>query len=152
MVEQLEKTDGKQNAEQLVTKLLIAKEAKKQNIAVTEEEVTTELDTIKKTFTDNNQDFNALLAAQNVTEAEVREQVKLQKIVEKLAGSSIEVTDQQVADYIKENKEFLPEGVEGDALNKTVRDQLVSQQANAKIQEYVTNLRTNATVNYWLYE
>lgn len=152
VVEQLEKTAGKQTAEQIVTKMLIMQEAAKQNIAVTDEEITAELDKIKKTFTDNNQDFAALLTAQNVTEAEVRDQIKLQKVVEKLAGSGIQVTDQQVDDYIKTNKEFLPEGVTGDELKKQVREQLVSQEVNTKIQEYVTNLRTGAAVNYWLYE
>jgi len=109
LIREMEKTFGKQSLEGLIGKTLVFQEAKKQNVTVGKQEIDQEIAKIEESFKSQNQDLNQFLSSQGLKRADLEEQVKLQKIAEKLAQST----------------------------------------ESAKIQEWFTDLRGKAQVNYY---
>ena len=68
-----------------------------------------------------------------------------QKEIEKLLADKINVTDEEVAQYIKDNKVSIPQGQEA-----TIVDQIKSEMRNQKIsteaQTLITNLKSKAKI------
>ncbi|MDQ5901122.1 MAG: hypothetical protein QG600_700 [Patescibacteria group bacterium] len=146
--EELERLSGKQALNSIVTKNLILQEAKKQNVSVTNEEIDNEISTISKNLEAQGQKLDAVLTLQGLTMESLREQVSLQKLIEKMVGKDIKVTDKEVADYIAANQESLPEGTDEAQMKKDVSEQLRQQKLNDKVQEWLQKLQQEATVNY----
>lgn len=150
LIRELEKQSGKRALDAIVTKELVLQEAKKQNVTISDEEINKEIDKLRENLKKNNQDLNQLLASEGISEPEFREQIMLQKIVEKIAGKDIEITDQGVSDYISENKDMFPKDSNPEDLKVQVKDQLTQQKLSEKIQEWITSLRNGAKINYYL--
>ncbi len=143
----LESQAGTQILEGLITESLISQERRKKNIQISPEEINQEIEKIKETLTAQGQDFEALLQMQGVDLEEVKKQMALQKVIEKLAGDDIEVTQEEVDQYLEENKDILPEDQEG--LEEQVKETLRQDKANLGIQEVLADLKEKATINYW---
>ncbi|MDP3998492.1 MAG: SurA N-terminal domain-containing protein [bacterium] len=148
LIRELENQAGKQTLDGLVTKTLVFQEAKKKNITVSEEELNQETQKLDENFKKQGGDLNQFLESQKMTQEEFQERIKLQKIVEKLVGD-VEVTDQEVDDYLAKNKSFLPEGASEEELKRTAKEQLRQQKLNEKIQSWIKSLRDNAKVSYF---
>lgn len=150
LIRELEKQSGKRALDAIVTKELVLQEAKKQNVTISDDEVNKEIDKLKENLKKENQDLNQLLASEGISEPEFREQIRLQKIVEKIAGKDIQITDQEVSDYISKNKDMFPKDSKPEDLKAQVKDQLIQQRLSEKIQEWITSLRNEAKINYYL--
>jgi parvulin-like peptidyl-prolyl isomerase len=88
LIREMEKSSGKQVLEGLIGKTLILQEAKKQNVFVGKEDVDQEIAKIEENFKNQGQDLNQLLAFQGMTRADLEKQIQLQKMAERLAGST----------------------------------------------------------------
>jgi len=88
LIREMEKSSGKQVLEGLIGKTLILQEAKKQNALIGQEEIDQEIAKIEENFKNQGQDLNQFLAFQGITKADLEEQIQLQKLAEKLAGST----------------------------------------------------------------
>lgn len=150
LIRDLEKQSGKRALDAIVTKDLVLQEAKKQNVVASDDEINKEIDKLKENLKKENQDLNQLLASEGMSEPEFREQMMLQKIVEKIAGKDIKVTDQEISDYISKNKDMFPKDSKPEDLKVQVKDQLTQQKLSEKIQEWITSLRNGAKINYYL--
>ncbi|MBI4136529.1 SurA N-terminal domain-containing protein [Candidatus Roizmanbacteria bacterium] len=151
VMKEMEAQIGEQVLDSLITRELIVQEAKKQNIDVTDEEIDQEIASLKEQFAATGQDFDQLLELQGMTMERVREEIRLQKIIEKAVGSDIEVTDAEIDEFIQTNSAFLPEGQDANdpKLREDVREQLTQQKVGEKTSMWIEELKNNASINYF---
>jgi len=144
----LEAQAGAQTLEGLVTESLISQEARNKGVQASAEEIEEEITKIRESLTAQGQDFDVLLQAQGVGLEEVKKQVGMQKTLEKLVDADVEVTQEEIDQYLEENKEFLPEDQEG--LEEQVVETLRQNKLNQELQIIIANLQEKAKINYWL--
>lgn len=148
--QELEKLAGKQVMNSLVTKTLILQEANKQNITVSPQEVDAEIKKIEDNVAQQGQNLEQLLAMQGMTRESLREQVEIQKIIEKMFAKDIAVTDAEVNQYIEENQNSFPEGANSAEVRQSVKDQLRQQKLSEKFQAWLQEAQKNAKINYFV--
>lgn len=153
LVRELEKQNGRQVLDNIVLKTVIMQEAAKQKVGVTPQEVDDEIVKLEDTFKNRGQDLSSALAVQGMSRDDLKEQMMLQKLVERMVSKDgVTVTDDEVKEYMEANKAFLPKDAKPDELNAEVRRQLEQQKQTAKIQEWVTKLKDEAKVEHWLFQ
>lgn len=150
VINQLEDLYGQQVLDSLITKELIKQEARNKNITVNDSELDQEISNIEKQFSASGQSLDDTLALQNMSRETFREQIFLQKLVEKLLGDKINVADEEVDKYIEENKEFFPEGSDSDALREDVFNQLKQDKLSTEFQTWIQEIRQNSSINYFV--
>ena len=149
VIRELEKQGGKQALDSLVTKQLILQESRKKSISVSQKEIDDEMKKIEKNLEAQGQKLDQVLALQGMTKDTLVEQIKLQKMLEKMVGK-IEVTEKEIDEYIEENIDSLPQDQEEATLRSNVKNSLTQQKLNTKAQEILENLRKNAKINYFV--
>jgi parvulin-like peptidyl-prolyl isomerase len=135
----------KQVLDGLVARTLLQQEAKAQNVTVTEEEITQQLNGLRSRAP-NPEAFQKALAANGLTEEKLRQQIRrdgaVQKLVQTRILSGVTVSDQQAKEFYDKNQEKMkrPERlhlrqlvVESDA-KAPAADR---QQAKAKAEEFL---------------
>ncbi|HEX7042949.1 MAG TPA: SurA N-terminal domain-containing protein [Patescibacteria group bacterium] len=150
VVEQLEKQNGKQQLDSMVTQTLITQEAQKRKVTVTQKDIDTDLTQIDEALKKQGQSLDTALAARGLSKQDLIDQIRLQKLVEKMVGSDVKVTDADVQKYIDDNKDNLPTDLSDDQLKSQVKQQLEQQQLQDKTQAFVANLQKNAKVSYFV--
>lgn len=152
LVRELERQSGQQVLDTLILKTVIMQEATKQKVSVAPTEVDEEIVKLEETFKNRGQDLASALAVQGMTQADLKEQMMLQKLVEKMVDQNVEVTDDEVKKYMEENKSFLPKDAKPDELKAEIKSQLEQQKKTTKVQEWVTKLKDEAKVEHWLFQ
>lgn len=150
VVQELEKQYGKQALESLITETLILQEAKKQNVAIGKDEVENEVKKIEQVLGEQGQKLDEVLLLRGMTRNDLVEQITVQKMVEKMVGKDIEITDKEVNDYIEKNEVETPEGAKPEDTIASVKEQLRQQKLNEKFKTWIENLQKNAKINYVL--
>ncbi len=150
LIQELEKQGGKQILDGIVTKTLVLQKAKKQNISISEQEINGEIQKIEENLKAQNQKLEDILAYQNTTREELVEQIRMQMILEKLVETNIEVSDEEVEEYLETNKDIFPEEMEPEEMKQTAREQLGQQKLNQEIQSLLELLRQEAQINYFV--
>lgn len=150
LVQELEKQSGKQTLNSLVTKTLILQEAKKQNVQVSNQEIDAEISKIENNVKQQGKSLNDALQAQGLTRSDLIEQIKIQKIIEKLLGKDTKVTDEEVNTYIQQNSSQFPEGSDTPEFRNQVKQQLEQQKLSEKFQAWLAKLQKNAKVSYFI--
>ncbi len=147
VIRELERQGGKQALNSIVTKNLILQEAKKQNVTVNKEEIDKELKRIEDNIKRQGQTLDQALTLQGMTKENLVEQIRLQKMIEKIVGKDIKVADKEVDEYIAKNQESLPQDQERKVLGAQVKDQLRQQKLNEKVNSWIESLRKNAKIS-----
>lgn len=145
---QLEQQYGKEALDALVTKTLVLQEADRQHVSVSQQEVNDSIKQISDTLSKQGQTLDSVLAARGMNKSDLQDQIKLQKIVEKLVGKNVTVSDQEISDYISQNQSSLPTGLSDAQLKEQVKQQLLNQKINDKAQSLVAELQKKAQINY----
>jgi len=151
VIAELEKQGGNQVLSSLVLDSLILQEAQKQNVTVTSEELDAEMAEIEATVSEQGQNFDELLAAQGMTREDVKQQIKMQKLAEKMAGKDISVTEEEVGEYVEANKAFFPENLGEEEIRTEAKAQLEDQKMSEQIQTWITSLKDGAKITYFKY-
>ncbi len=149
IMREAEKTQGVQLLENLVLEELIVQEAKSKGIQLTSDAIDARIEEIRQNVADKGQDFEQLLAMQNLTLKDLRKQVEQWQIIEELVSSDIEVTDEQIDAYIEQNKDFLPEDMEEQELREMISEQLKQQELSTRYQQWSEDVRSKAKINYF---
>lgn len=150
LIQQLESQDGQQVLDSLITETLIDQQAKKQGITVSQQEIDSDEKTISDNLTQQGQTLDQVLAQQGMTEKSLRDQIRVQKLIEKLLGKNITVTNKEITDYISQNKDTLPQNQTQAELKATVKSQLEQQKLNTKFQAWLQNIRKQANIQYFV--
>lgn len=151
VISQLEKEGGKSILDTMITNDLIMQEAKKEKVTVTKEEIDTQLSQITENLKASGQDLDSALAARGMSKSDLDYQLRLQILVQKMAGKDIKVEDKEIEDYFKANTASYPKNQKlDDTLKTQIKKDLESSKLNEAIQTWVTNLKTNAKINYFV--
>ncbi len=149
LLSELEKRAGKQTLDSLITKSLILQEEKKQNVAVPSQEVEDYIVQIKADLEKQGQKLEDVLKLQGMTENDLREQVEIQKAIEKMMGDKIQVTDEEVAAYLAQmNPEAKAEPTAEEKDN--AREQLKQQKLATEFDVWMNNLKSQSKIRYFL--
>ncbi|QQG43893.1 MAG: SurA N-terminal domain-containing protein [Candidatus Roizmanbacteria bacterium] len=147
VIKELEKQGGQRTLESLITKNLILQEARKNKINISSKELDEEIKKIESQVSKQGQNLDQLMAAQGITRDLLKEQIRVQKIIEKILGNKITVTDKEVDDYIQNNKQSLPENLQGDELKKNIKQQLQQQKLSTAFQQWMEQARKDAKIS-----
>lgn len=150
VVQELEKEGGKTVLGNFVTNALILQEAKKEKVTVSSTEIGTQISQIESNLKTSGQDLTSALAAQGMTRGDLENQVKLQILVQKMAGKNIEVSDAEAQDYFKKNQSTYPKGTKYDSVKTQIMSDLQQQKLNDAITTWISGLKTKAKINYWV--
>lgn len=148
VISELEKLYGADTLDSLVTKSLITQEARKQGITVTKEDVEGEIAEIEASL--SGQNLDSLLSLQGMTRADLEAQLKVQIMVEKLFSDKAQVTDEEVDQYLAENKDYFSEDLTGEELKSQAESQLLQQKLSEEFQGWLADLRQNASLHYFV--
>lgn len=143
---ELQKQGGKKVLTDMVTKTLILQEANKKHITVSDKEVDAQMKKIEENVKQQGQDLDQLLAAQGMTRNDLREQIKIQKIVEKILADKIKVSDQEVTAYIEKNKANFPAGTTDAQMKAQATQQLQQTKLSSAYQTWIADLEKNAKI------
>jgi len=147
VVKELEKQGGKQVIEMLITKKLIAQEARKQGVKITEDEVTEEMKKIEESLGEN---MDAMLKAQGLSKKDLEEEIKLQKLMEKMVNQDgVEITEEEVEEYLAENIEYLGASPIDEETRSGIKEQLKQQKLTELIQAWMQELKEDSRIVYF---
>jgi len=135
---------GKQTLEGMISESLIGDEAKRLNIAVSQEEIDKQEEEVLKSF-GGKVTLDELLKFQGTTKSEFDGQIRLQLLVNKLLEKDVTVTDEEIASYRETNKALMVSSDEAD-LKEEARKALLEQKINEKIQPWFTELKNKAKI------
>lgn len=149
VIKELEKQGGKQTLDAIITKTLIQQEGKKRNITVSQSDIDAEMKKIDANLAKQGQKLDQVLTLQGMTKDQLIEQIKLQKMIEKMVGNTA-VSDKEIDDYITANKDSLPQGQDEQTARASVKDRLAQQKLNDSAQKFLDDLKKNAKIDYYV--
>ena len=150
VVSSLEKQSGKAALESLIRTKLIDDEARKKNVTITDDEVEKELNQIRAQVASQGGALEDALKAQGMTIDQLREQIEVQKKIEKLLGDSVSVSNEEVEAYISENKIELSKDKQPEEAKAALKEQLKQQKFQQAAQKWVSDLTKNAKIQYYV--
>lgn len=149
IVKKLEKGSGKNLLESLIVEKLVQNEADAKKIVVSNDEVETELKKIEDEVAMQGSKLDDMLTERGMSRDDLKKQIVLNKQVEKLLGDKLSVTDEEVEQYITDNKISLPYGQEAETKNQ-LKDGLRSQKLNTQAQALIAELKSKAKIKYFV--
>lgn len=137
---------GKETFDAIVSERLLVQALKKNNIVITDKEVSDEMAKIIADY--GSQDaFNAALSQYGLTADKAKESIKqslsLKKLIEKTY--KIEITDAAVKKYFDDNKTLFT-GKKFEDVTQNIKDTLYQQEIYTKSQEWFSGIRKDAKV------
>ncbi|MDO8601431.1 MAG: SurA N-terminal domain-containing protein [bacterium] len=149
VIQGLERASGKSLLDNLITEKLIQNEAAAKKIIVSDDEINGEIKKIEDQVVSQGDTLDAALAAEGMSMEELKKQLTLQKKVEKLVADKINVTDEEVAQYIKDNNVPITKGQEA-TTSAQIKDQLRSQKLQQEASILIATLRSAAKIRYFV--
>ncbi|HEX7456097.1 MAG TPA: hypothetical protein VF303_01350 [Candidatus Nanoarchaeia archaeon] len=136
----LTKASGEDVFDSIVREVLIKREAAKKNISASEKGVDKKIKELEEQF-GGKENFDLALKQNKTSIEELRGQIAIQILAEKLLEDKIEVADAEVDKYIKENKEATK-----DLSKEQVKDQLRSQKLSQEFTPWFEELKNKANI------
>jgi parvulin-like peptidyl-prolyl isomerase len=146
---QLEQAYGSQVLEDMISKEVIMQKAKEDGITIADDEVESTIGDIRKSLEAQNTTLESALAYQGQTVDDLKENIRIQKMVEKMLSDKVSVSDEDVLGYFEENKDFY-EDQELDDVKDNIRQQLEQEQLSTEAQKLLQDLKLDASINYFL--
>ena len=150
IIKRLEKQGGKKELDTVISQMLIEQEAQKRKIVISSNDIDKQYNLIKTNNESQGKNLDQLLSTQGMTVNDLKTQIKLQLMLEKMLDKDIKVTDDEVNKFIEEQKASIPESMKPDEVKKIASNQLKQQKLNQKVQEFIQNLKKNAKINYFV--
>lgn len=148
VISELEKQSGKKALDSIITETLIFQEAKKRSIIITEKDVKDQLSEIEKSLKATGQNLDQALEMQGLTKSSLEKQIRLQKILEKIVGDNIKISNKEIDIFVKNNKNSIPDKSDMKKIRAQVEEQLKRDKINEKIQKWITDAQKKAKIIY----
>lgn len=148
LIQSLEQQSASAVLENLTLQMLVQQELKKAGIVVTSEELDQELTKIEEQLSAQGQNLDDLLKAQGLTRAQVKEQLALSKGLEKLLADKVTVSQEEIAQYFEENKEFMGDVKLEDVL-ADIEAQVRQEKLSTEQQKWFAEISKNADIKYY---
>ena len=149
IIQKLEKASGKNLLDSLITEKLVQNVAKIKGIVISNDEINGEIKKIEDQITSQGSTLNETLAVQGISIDDLKKQIIFQKEVEKLVADKINITDEEAAQYIKDNKISIPKGQEA-AVSDQIKSQIRNQKLNKEAFALITALKSQAKIRYFV--
>lgn len=150
LTRELERQGGQQVLDGLIEKAIITSEAGKNKIKVEQTEIDTEIKKIEEAVSAQGLSLDDALKFRNQTRKDLIDQIKIQKIVEKLLSSKIVITDQEAKDYFNKNKSLFGQNPIFDKVKDQVKNQVFQQKLSETYTTWITDLKTKAKILYFV--
>lgn len=142
----LEKQYGAQELDYQITKALVEQEAAKEHVTVSQQEINQEIKNNEDSLKKQGQNLDQVLQTEGLTRQSFADRIKLQKLVDKMLGKNVTVSDSEAKNYLDQNKSSLPPGTTlADA-----KDQLKQQKVNDKLQPWLADLQKKANIQKFI--
>jgi parvulin-like peptidyl-prolyl isomerase len=149
ILSEAEKAQGTQVLDNLVLEALVEQKAREKGVQISDQLVDERIESIRQDVIAQGQDLEELLALQGMTMDDLQHQIRLQQTIEALVGSDIEVTQEEIDQYLEENQEFLPEGSTEEELNTMATEQLQQQKLSTEYQAWMDKTKAEAKLQYF---
>jgi len=149
VIRRIEKQSGKLALDAIINEMLIGNEARVKGITVNNDEVEEQLKTIEAQITAQGGTLDSALGAEGLTRDDLKRQIIVQKQAEKILAETIQVSDNEVEAYIAEIGLTIPTGQEEVTRNQ-IREQLLAEKRGAAFNQFITDLRAKAKINYYI--
>lgn len=147
---ELEKQAGQNILDTLVTKTLILQAAEKEKIKVSDEEIEEEIKQIEQNFLQQGQDLDVILGASNMDRSTLKEDIRIQKMVEKLLSPGIEINDEEINQYLEQVEGSFPAEMSPEEMRISAEEQLRQQKISEASQTWISSLHDEADIKYFL--
>ncbi len=149
VIQELEKQGGKQVLASLINKKLIESEIKKSGVTVTSEEVDAEVQKIETQIVATGRTLDELLAKQNMSRMVFLEEIKTQKLLEKILVDTLVVTPEEIDAYIKTYSATPPAGTSMEKFREKISEQLRQQKFQEEGAKWSTSLTESAKIIHY---
>lgn len=150
VISELEKTQGNQVLNNLITESLVAQEAKNKGVTISEQDIEDQLQKIDDNLKSQGQSLDQALALQGLSKDDLKKQIRLQMTVEALLGDKLNVSDDEIQKFLTDNKSLFPEGTSEDDMKTQATSQLKQQKLSTEFQTLITDLEKNAQIKYFV--
>jgi len=150
LTRELEKQGGQQVLDSLIEKSLITSEAVKNKITVEQSEIDSEIAKIEELISAQGLSLDEALNFRNQTRKDLVDQIKIQKLVEKLLFSKIIITDEELKEYFNSNKSLFGTNPVFDKVKDQVSQQLFQQKLSEEYGSWIADLKTKAKILYFI--
>lgn len=146
--QKMTKTYGKETLENLIVEKLIAEEAAKNNVVVTEQEIEDEVNRISESLGPDTK-LEDVLSFQGMTLEDLKEQLRLKIQVNKILNNEVTVSDEEINDYVKNNAQMLTATDSAEQKNEA-RDLLMEQKINQAFATWIDEVIKNSKITRYL--
>ncbi|MBU4348245.1 SurA N-terminal domain-containing protein [Patescibacteria group bacterium] len=149
IINNLEDRLGKGVLEDFIIQKIIDKEADREEIVVSDDEINAEIKNIENQIEAQGGTLDEVLLQENITRSIFAGQISTQKKLEKLLFDDIQITDSELAQAIEDNKIEIPEGEE-ESYREQIKIQLQQQKLNVVAGQFIDSLRAQTSVRYFI--
>ncbi|WP_438350013.1 SurA N-terminal domain-containing protein [Paenibacillus sp. FA6] len=135
---------GTQTLDNLITEQLIEQEVTKAKVTVSEEDVTKELDTIKKNF-GTEEEFTAALTQMGMTLDNLKKEMQIQVKIRKLVEPQVKVTDEDIKAFFESNADTFGTATLEES-SADIKEMLTGQQLSTLSSEWIAGLKSKADI------
>ena len=128
---------------------LVEKKAAEKKITVSEEEINTAIDEIRKNLETQGMTLEEALQKENITLGELHKTIRMQRLAERLVEDQLAVSDEDVKKYIEENRDYLPPAGSEEEKKNAVRSMLRQQKFASVFQAWLNAAKAEANISYW---
>ncbi|WP_309086900.1 peptidylprolyl isomerase [Domibacillus sp.] len=132
LYDSLVKMYGADAAESLIADKIVEKEATKEKVQVTDKEIQEELDATIESY-GGEEAYKSALESSGMTEADMKEEIKVYLETVKLLEPRIEITDEEIETYFDENKDTFTTSEQVEASHILVDDEATAKEVTAKL-------------------
>lgn len=140
----LESQYGSQVLDQLINSQLIKQEARKEGIVISQEAVDQEIAQIEESLGSDNS-LEEILAFQNLTMKKLREEIESQLTLEALLSSGVEISQEEIDQYLVENEELIVSDDEAERIDEAT-EAIRMAKINEKFQVWYQDLKDRAKI------
>ncbi len=135
--------------DKLIAEKVLEYEAKKRNIQVSVEEIQSEISQIEKEALENGKTLFQLLKESDKTAQDLEKEVRLKIIVYKILAEDIELTEEEVDEFLRENPELYKNLGRNEARER-VRRLLLDAKVQSEYQTWIRQAKAESDIKYFL--
>jgi len=132
----------------MINEELIKQAARDQKIVISQEKIDEEMAEIEKSLPEG-MNLDQALQMQGMSRENLEEQMRLQLAIEEILAPKIQITDEELKEYIEENKDYFSATQEAQ-IKQEAQESLRQQKLNQNFQTWLQELTEKAKINRWL--
>ena len=134
---------GKEAVDNKVTEMLVATELNNMGVLVSQQEIQAKVDEIKASLGEGVE-LTTLLADRGMSQKEFEKQLELQLRVEKALTAKIEISDEEVNEYLEANSQFM--NASGEAATVQAKEAIKYSKLQEEVNKWIEELKAKGKV------